>query len=524
MAATQIGSTDIWLGAAGEYPGAPVAGTVVIRTDSTAVLEIYDGAAWSLHSGAAAQLLVRAVQVGSEISFETSGNYPGAPQVGTIVVRTDSDEVIEVYDGTSWSRHDDDGAKLLVIARAPAGGGSGDVVGPASATDNAIARYDSTTGKLLQNSIATLSDLGVLTTANFITSTGGVTANFIAMSGGGDINMGTGVKVIFDSDLDSYIYASADDIVALYILGFQAFEWTVAGQRSVSASWGNIDLDGVGRLVLDGDADTYIVSPSDDTVNIFVAGTLAFQFLAAGLKSAVGTFGNLDLDGVGALVLDADADTDITSLVDDTVVIGIGGLPRLTFTNTLNTIINDTTLTGTGYLKLPSGTTGERPGSPAVGMTRHNTTTGGIEAYVGSAWVSLTSPRRHATWSFGDGTARTSSVYLRVPGNIIPGTGQGYVASAAGEIRAQAVNVNVTAAASSGTLTFSVYVNDIVDNTLDVVLDPTTIAIQTGQTAVAEGAGITIAAGDLIKVRAVLAITGSTSWVTPICTVETVYA
>jgi hypothetical protein len=41
----------------------------------------------------------------------------------------------------------------------PAGGG--DVVGPASSTDNAFARFDSTTGKLLQNSTgATLSDTG----------------------------------------------------------------------------------------------------------------------------------------------------------------------------------------------------------------------------------------------------------------------------------------------------------------------------------------------------------------------------
>lgn len=42
------------------------------------------------------------------------------------------------------------------------GGGSGDVVGPASATDNAIARFDSTTGKLIQNSGATLADDGML--------------------------------------------------------------------------------------------------------------------------------------------------------------------------------------------------------------------------------------------------------------------------------------------------------------------------------------------------------------------------
>lgn len=41
---------------------------------------------------------------------------------------------------------------------APGGGGSGDVVGPASATDNAIARFDGTTGKLVQNSAVTVAD------------------------------------------------------------------------------------------------------------------------------------------------------------------------------------------------------------------------------------------------------------------------------------------------------------------------------------------------------------------------------
>ena len=43
---------------------------------------------------------------------------------------------------------------------APSGSG-GDVVGPASSTDNAFARFDSTTGKLLQNSTATLDDVGL---------------------------------------------------------------------------------------------------------------------------------------------------------------------------------------------------------------------------------------------------------------------------------------------------------------------------------------------------------------------------
>ena len=49
-----------------------------------------------------------------------------------------------------------------------AGGGSGDVVGPASATDNAIARFNGTTGKLIQNSGITIADgaAGVLSGTN----------------------------------------------------------------------------------------------------------------------------------------------------------------------------------------------------------------------------------------------------------------------------------------------------------------------------------------------------------------------
>lgn len=40
--------------------------------------------------------------------------------------------------------------------------GIGDVVGPSIATDNAIARYNLSTGKLLQNSLVTVSDVGAI--------------------------------------------------------------------------------------------------------------------------------------------------------------------------------------------------------------------------------------------------------------------------------------------------------------------------------------------------------------------------
>ena len=41
-------------------------------------------------------------------------------------------------------------------------GGSGDVVGPASSTDNALVRFDSTTGKLIQDSVVVIDDSGNL--------------------------------------------------------------------------------------------------------------------------------------------------------------------------------------------------------------------------------------------------------------------------------------------------------------------------------------------------------------------------
>lgn len=47
--------------------------------------------------------------------------------------------------------------------------------------------------------------------------------------------------------------------------------------------------------------------------------------------------------------------------------------------------------TGT-HIKVPSGTTAERPGSPAVGYVRYNTTTGVLEQYMVDGWQSITVP------------------------------------------------------------------------------------------------------------------------------------
>ncbi len=53
--------------------------------------------------------------------------------------------------------------------------GTSDVTGPASSTDNAIARFDSTTGKLIQNSVVIVSDTGATTGITDFTVTGTTT-------------------------------------------------------------------------------------------------------------------------------------------------------------------------------------------------------------------------------------------------------------------------------------------------------------------------------------------------------------
>jgi len=50
--------------------------------------------------------------------------------------------------------------RIKIVTSGGAGGGGGDVVGPTSATDNAISRFDGTTGKLVQNSVVTIGDTG----------------------------------------------------------------------------------------------------------------------------------------------------------------------------------------------------------------------------------------------------------------------------------------------------------------------------------------------------------------------------
>jgi hypothetical protein len=118
--------------------------------------------------------------------------------------------------GTNGYKLTTDGATTLSWTADNAG--TGDVVGPASATDNAIVRFDGTTGKLVQNSAATIADTsGDITAGKYngntvTTGTGTLTlgTGSITISANSPINTGGGTGYINTVGGSGYINTSSE--------------------------------------------------------------------------------------------------------------------------------------------------------------------------------------------------------------------------------------------------------------------------------------------------------------------------
>lgn len=52
--------------------------------------------------------------------------------------------------------------------------------------------------------------------------------------------------------------------------------------------------------------------------------------------------------------------------------------------------LKNTTIDDTGSIRVPRGTTSQRPSDPEEGMIRFNTSTNKFEVYNGTEWVEIT--------------------------------------------------------------------------------------------------------------------------------------
>ena len=120
-------------------------------------------------------------------------------------------------------------------------------------------------------------------------------------------------------------------------------------------------------FLIQGDAETlgvYLIPSANDDLT---AGTIAARFDAGGTSSPAST-------------------TIITRQKGDTRYAQLGAAN--TFTE--NTIISgNLDVNGTEAIRVPRGTTAQRPGTPLVGDIRWNTTLGSYEGYDGSTWAPI---------------------------------------------------------------------------------------------------------------------------------------
>jgi len=143
--------------------GVPIAGTigqVLTKNSSTNYDTTWTSLATVATSGAYADLSGTPTLA----TVATSGAYADLSGTPTAYASTSIDALSDVDTTTSaptngqtlvWNSA---GSKWL-----PGTASAGDMVGPASATDNALVRFDGTTGKLSQTSLVTVSDTGAIT-------------------------------------------------------------------------------------------------------------------------------------------------------------------------------------------------------------------------------------------------------------------------------------------------------------------------------------------------------------------------
>jgi hypothetical protein len=161
-------------------------------------------------------------------------------------------------------------------------GALGDVVGPASATDNALARFDLTTGKLIQNSVGILSDAGALSGLTAL-STGTLSASGVATFSAGTVSL---PAITTTGDTNTGIFFPAADTIAFTEGGVESMRIDSSGNVGIGTSSpsGKLQISGTTPNLATGYSQLNIFST--DALSANSGGRISF----GGVSGAGGSF------------------------------------------------------------------------------------------------------------------------------------------------------------------------------------------------------------------------------------------
>lgn len=245
---------------------------------------------------------------------------------------------------------------------------NGDVVGPATATNNAVVTFDGTTGKLIKDNSGVTISAGVVTGTGFTGALNGtlgattpntiaattVTATQVDITAQGDLRLQ-------DAAGGQYVALQAPATIATsYTLTFPVDDGT-NGQALVT--------DGNGVLSWSSAASGDVYGPASATNNA--------------IATYDGTTGKIIKDNSGTTIsAGVITATGFSGPINGT----IGAATPATGAFTDFTASGTASFTGTGAVKMAAGNTAQQPGTPTAGMFRFNTQTVKFEGYNGTAW------------------------------------------------------------------------------------------------------------------------------------------
>lgn len=174
------------------------------------------------------------------------------------------------------------------------GSGSGDIVGPGSSTDNAVARWDGTGGTTLQNSAVTITDGGGMQNLSFIELNVG--ASILEFSTDGTLSANSDAKLVTEKAIKTYVSTSTPP---------REFFFDAAALQSLETNYGDLaKLAGTNVNVFvrsyDPSTEQYNNGKIDLPSDLNTAGTVTFTAkvsaaTAAASKNVGLTFGHLAL-------------------------------------------------------------------------------------------------------------------------------------------------------------------------------------------------------------------------------------